>query len=181
MGLLIAYCLWGLNPIFNGEVGGSLESLEAKFPGFETRESLGNPGNLESRWHYYYIRSAFYSWKSVGVHLSFFISNPFFFLRLGLLNFCPFWGWKLLNSCLTFFYFEAESCLVFVTPSVVTAFFNIIIFIKSWCMEHIRSASVHYGSGSKVLEMTLTKHRFVAESPLINIKVAKLFYRASVA
>ena len=50
MGLLIAYCLWGLNPIFNGEVGGgSLESLEAKFPGFETRESLGNPGNLESR------------------------------------------------------------------------------------------------------------------------------------
>ena len=63
----------------------------------------------------------------------------------------------------------------------LTAFFNIIIFIKSWCMEHIRSASVHYGSGSKVLEMTLTKHRFVAESPLINIKVAKLFYRASVA
>ena len=43
----------------------------------------------------------------------------------------------------------------------------------SGCMEHIRSARVHCDSGSTV-EMTLTKHRYVAESPLITIKV-KLF------
>ena len=33
----------------------------------------------------------------------------------------------------------------------------------SGCMEHIRNARVHCDSGSKV-EMTLTKHRYVAET-----------------